>query len=95
MNSFNGNELALGIIIIAFFFVRPIARAWAKRLDGSADLHGLRDELTRLDDRVAQLEAENARLLEVEERLDFAERLLAGSRQADGSPASPVTDGTR
>ncbi len=95
MNGMNGNELALGILIMGFFFLRPIARAWARRLDSGADVHVLRDELARLDDRVAQLEAENARLLEVEERLDFAERLLAGSRQTDASPASPVTDGAR
>jgi hypothetical protein len=35
-----------------------------------------------LEDRVAELEAQQARLQELEERLDFAERLLAQKREA-------------
>jgi len=37
-------------------------------------------ELEELDDRLYQLEQERARLHELEERVDFAERLLVGER---------------
>lgn len=44
------------------------------------------DVLAELDDlrmRVGDLEADRARLLEVEERIDFAERLLAAGAQTE------------
>jgi hypothetical protein len=40
------------------------------------------DRLAHLEDRVADLEQAQARVLELEERLDFAERLLAQQRDA-------------
>ncbi len=91
----NGNELVLGALVFGFFFLRPVFRAWARRVDSGGDVHALRDELARLDDRVAQLEAENARLLEVEERLDFAERLLARGQEPAAGDLATATDGAR
>jgi hypothetical protein len=38
-------------------------------------------ELQELDDRLYELEQERARLLELEERVDFAERLLVSERE--------------
>ncbi len=40
------------------------------------------ERLFALEDRLAELEAQQARMLELEERLDFAERLLAQQREA-------------
>ena len=40
------------------------------------------ERLFALEDRLAELEAQQARVLELEERLDFAERLLAQQREA-------------
>ena len=56
----------------------PLGRALARRLEGT----GGRDEaagagIAGIADRVAELEQRDARLVELEERLDFAERLLA------------------
>lgn len=40
------------------------------------------DQLNALDDRLSELEQERARLHELEERVDFAERLLVAKREA-------------
>lgn len=63
-------------------FRGPIGKAIAKMLDGA----GASDEHTvlrieQLEDRVAELGIDQQRMAELEERLDFAERLLA-SREA-------------
>ncbi len=61
----------------------PLGRALARRLEGTAG----RDESAAagLADRVAELEQRDNRLVELEERLDFAERLLA-QRDLDRLP---------
>jgi hypothetical protein len=41
------------------------------------------ERVAELEQRVAQLEAEQGRVLELEERLDFAERLLAQHRERE------------
>lgn len=41
------------------------------------------ERVAELEHRVAQLEAEQGRVLELEERLDFAERLLAQHRERE------------
>jgi hypothetical protein len=65
--------LAIGLVKI---FRGPIGAALAERIRGGAppaDDHGLAAEVDNL----------RGRLAEVEERLDFAERLLAQAREAD------------
>jgi hypothetical protein len=44
------------------------------------------EELEQLKARVSDLESQAARLVEVEERLDFAERLLAQRREVERLP---------
>lgn len=60
----------------------PLGKALARRLEGPP---ALRDASAQnLDDlhaRVADLEAQAGRMHELEERLDFAERLLARGRE--------------
>jgi hypothetical protein len=75
----------------------PLARAWARRLEGNAAANpALRRELEELRDRVAELEARDVRLDELEERMDFTERVvhqraLPRVSRADTPPeASPV-----
>jgi hypothetical protein len=68
----------------------PLGRALARRIEGtSVDADARRVE--ELEQRVAQLEAEHGRVAELEERLDFAERLLAQQRGA----AAQLTEGSR
>ena len=70
------------VVLAALVVLWPVARALARRLDGrgAADLQ---DELENLRSRLEQVEQGQARLAEVEERLEFAERLLAQSRESD------------
>lgn len=65
-----------GLVAIALF-LRPVIRAWARRIGGEANDSALVDEVIELRARIAELEGSGSRVLELEERLDFAERLLA------------------
>jgi hypothetical protein len=53
-------------------------RATARR---GADAPGEPGQLEELEARVAELEAGQSRMLELEERVDFAERLLSQQRE--------------
>jgi hypothetical protein len=58
----------------------PIGRALARRLEGQA---GVVDErLVEVERRLQELEAREHRVGELEDRLDFAERLLAQRDEA-------------
>ncbi|MGH7630665.1 MAG: hypothetical protein ACREOF_15035 [Gemmatimonadales bacterium] len=66
----------------------PIVRALARWIDGRADRRlGIRVDVARLPAKVAELEAIQPRLAELEERLDFTERMLA--RSPAGQPLRP------
>ena len=60
----------------------PLGKAWARRIEGASgqvDAH-LFPVVEELQGRVAELESRVERMHELEERLDFAERLLAQGR---------------
>ncbi|HXE56725.1 MAG TPA: hypothetical protein VNK43_01880 [Gemmatimonadales bacterium] len=58
----------------------PIGRALARRIEGRGVAESRLEELlARLEARLGDVERAHDRLAEVEERLDFAERLLARS----------------
>ncbi len=91
--------LAVGVLFVGVTF-GPIGRAIGHavetvvgRLFGGRDARHSED-LEQLTDRVASLEGVERRLLEVEERLDFAERLLTSGRPVAGpevdTPPEPV-----
>jgi hypothetical protein len=61
-------------LTIVFF---PIMRALARRVERGAGEPALQAELEELRARLAEVENTQHRLADVEERLDFAERLLA------------------
>lgn len=69
--------LAAGVIIMW-----PIMRAFGRRLEGrgSAD-QGLKADVEQLHARIGEVDALHARVLELEERVDFTERLLANAQQ--------------
>ena len=78
-------SLTVGAVLI---FRGPLGKAIARRIEGTA---GQGSELTQqvadLEHRLAELEQDRARMAELEERLDFAERLLSqGQREADRIP---------
>lgn len=72
----------LGIVMVmvtAFLsaVLYPIARAYARRLEGSAANATVREELTDISAQLEQLRLGQERMAELEERVDFAERMLA------------------
>ena len=82
--------MVIGVPMLSIFVLPPLAKAWARRLEGRA---GRMDEetaaeLADLHARVGELADLQARMAELEERLEFAERLLATRREADQLPGS-------
>jgi len=91
--------LAVGLLFVGVTF-GPIGSALARsvetvvgRLFGGAEARR-NEELEQLSDRVAELQGVEHRLLELEERLDFTERLLTSGREGAGreadTPPEPV-----
>jgi Tfp pilus assembly protein PilO len=76
------------LISLAFFatcvvVLYPLMRAIGRRIEGRASGvdPALRAELEQLQARVSEVEALQHRLMELEERVDFAERLLSQRRE--------------
>ncbi|MGE5926551.1 MAG: hypothetical protein ACM357_04305 [Gemmatimonadota bacterium] len=74
-------------LIGAIYILGPIARAFARRIEGKGIDPALQDELHALRERVGEVDGLRERLMELEERVDFAERLLAKAPQAERLPA--------
>ena len=75
--------ITLAVMGAAVVILGPLARALARRVDGGAGAKELQAEVDELRGRVTQLEDGQGRLAEVEERLDFAERMLARPHEPD------------
>lgn len=84
----NPTPIFAGIAAAAIFFALlrgPVGKAIGKMLEGNAMPDDqLTDRIEQLEDRVAELSNDQRRVAELEERLDFAERLLA---QRSDAPA--------
>jgi predicted outer membrane protein len=84
-----GIFMAMAIAGSAAYVVIVLANALVKRVEGrSGAPEALRADLEDLRTRVEEGEQARARISELEERLEFAERLLAQHRMADRLPAS-------
>jgi len=82
--------IAIVTVMIASFIAAllyPVVRAYARRMEAGARTGGLQDELSEMAARVEELQQGQARILELEARLDFAERVLIQQRDA-GAPES-------
>ena len=80
----NPDDVAPTIAAITFFlsmvliFRGAIGRAIARRIEGKAGADpALSDRIEALEHRLADMEQDRVRVAELEERLDFAERMLA------------------
>lgn len=76
--------VAAGVVVVftlLFTVVVPIGRALVRRMEGRGPDSSV-GELEEIRVRLQQLEAREARVAELEERLDFAERLLTREREA-------------
>jgi len=73
--------LGAGLIIAALIW--PLIRALARRIEGGAPSTEMQAELNGLRERVRQLEEMPPRMAELEERVDFTERIVAQGREPD------------
>ncbi len=64
------------LIIVGGILFYPVVRAWARQIDRRGQDPMLLEEVQTLRDRVAELEQSLARMHEIEDRMDFAERML-------------------
>lgn len=85
-----------GLAIVAttaFLIVRTIANAVAGRGSSHSDVAALREEVDQhaaaLEDAESALALQSAQLAELQERVDFAERLLMQGGQQAALPPEP------
>jgi hypothetical protein len=75
--------LLLGVGLMFATLIWPLIKAIARRIEGGAASADVQAELEGLRERVRQLEEMQPRMLELEERVDFTERIVAKSREPD------------
>jgi hypothetical protein len=75
--------LLLGAGLIVAALIWPLIRALARRVEGGAPSPEMQAELDGLRERVRQLEEMQPRMAELEERVDFTERIVAQGREPD------------
>jgi Tfp pilus assembly protein PilO len=75
--------ITMACVAGAALILYPIARAIARRLEGRGSDPQLLQQVDELRDRVRDLEGVQHRVAELEERLDFTERLLAQRRDVE------------
>jgi hypothetical protein len=83
-----GPPMVLLIVIAALtatvIILWPIMRAFARRLEGNAGGDpALRSDVDHLHARLGEIDTLQTRVAELEERVDFTERLQAQSREPD------------
>ena len=76
------------LVLIAFTLVAikvfgPLARAWARKLEGKVGDPELRAEVEHLRDQLGEVDSLRTRVQELEERLEFTERMLSQKRDQD------------
>ncbi|MBA3659886.1 MAG: hypothetical protein H0W67_09835 [Gemmatimonadales bacterium] len=85
----NDSGPPVGIILVALVLTAaviilwPIMRAFGRRLEGRGEAAqpALRAAVDQLHERLGEVDAMQVRLSELEERLDFAERLLSQTHE--------------
>jgi hypothetical protein len=86
MNDGGGGVLLIIIAALtaAVIILWPIMRAFGRRLEGKGGSDpALRADVEQLHNRLGEVEVLQGRVAELEERVDFAERLLAQNREPD------------
>lgn len=70
--------IVVAVLAAATIILYPLIRGIARRIEGRGGMDAeARAELQELRERVSRLEEGHPRMTELEERVDFAERLLA------------------
>ncbi len=78
----------VGIIVAGIVF-GPLLRAYARRIEGKGADAQLAADVDHLRARVAELESVQHRVAELEERVDFSERLLTRGRESQPIDRAP------
>jgi hypothetical protein len=84
----HGGPPAIVFIVVAalaasVIILWPLMRAFARRVEGKGGVDaGLRAEIDQLQARLGEVDVLHGRVAELEERLDFTERLLAQAHDA-------------
>ena len=73
--------MAVSFAFVAYKMLVPRARAFAARIEGRGANPALEQRVNELQLQLADADMLQNRVAELEERLDFAERLLAQKRQ--------------
>lgn len=77
---------AVGIPVAAYAAIVATRAIWVKPVEQGDKVSALAEEVESLRSRLNEVEAQQSHIAELEERLDFAERLLAQSREPDRLP---------
>jgi Tfp pilus assembly protein PilO len=75
--------IVIVIGIVALKVLGPLTRAWAHRLEGRSGDPQLRADMEQMREQLAEVDSLRARMGELEDRLEFAERLLSQRRDQD------------
>ncbi len=76
----------IGVVIIAVKVLGPIARAWARRLEGKVGDPQMQADLDQVREQLGEVDSLRSRVGELEERIEFTERLLAQRKDQDLLP---------
>jgi hypothetical protein len=90
----NGGAPALVMIVFlalaaTTIIMWPVMRAFGRRLEGKAHDAALRAEVEQLQQRLGDVDHLHQRVAELEERIDFAERMLARPPASAALPGEP------
>jgi len=76
--------IVIAALTAAVIILWPIMRAFGRRLEGKGGPDpALRADIDQLHNRLGEVEVLQGRVAELEERVDFTERLLAQNREPD------------
>lgn len=78
--------VVFGTFVVSAWLLRPVAQAFAERLRGRRHTDPDAAVAAARDATLTELEAMRQRLLELEERVDFTERLMAQHRGGERLP---------
>lgn len=84
-------ELVIALVVVAIsvaavFLFKPLIAAIARRIEGRGAETALRGDVEQLREQLNDLEPLRTRVHELEERIEFTERLLAQRREQDLLP---------
>jgi Tfp pilus assembly protein PilO len=75
--------IVVAALAAAVIILWPLMRAFARRVEGKGMIDGtLRAEVDQLQARLGEVDTLHQRIAELEERVDFTERLLAQAHEA-------------